>query len=492
MVKEIIQHKLINKNSNFFLINYWWGHGLNKNTQRPCPDWVEAEKKKSGKTLKVFKKATTYAKMTERMIQSCVKNNVNYYVSEIPEFAEKGGYQKAINYKPTFIKDAMKNINKLYPNKNYSVFYIDNDMVVHTYPTVFDLQNVDFMAYMWNAEPRQTYGNNKCMHPWLFETSGGIQFFANTLGGKRLVDLWKSELSTMPGKADDRVLSMVFIKYQAQLWCRSLWLPFEYLYFGTEVKRGEVENPSYKIISPAKKVVSHPECLTSEEASHQMGADKDRVPDDYKKYINWDNSYCENYDTIYEDLIFDTNEQAKTFSGLRKVLVKDGTAKVESFGKGTGHKYIQKTLEKVENMKDVIKIGDQKNWIVKLNSQYKTIEQDGNVILCKNEKYAKMATIYLSQNKSHKIVLSLSHRGSSVATLNKMFSLRSPGSQFVIKFLKSKYVLGVPADVSTSPILIKNTNDLSMFVLCKWLHTEKNLGHILRTNPYVTLLLKIN
>lgn len=41
--KKAFSHSLkpniINKDSNFVVVTYWWGRGnLNKNTQRPCPE----------------------------------------------------------------------------------------------------------------------------------------------------------------------------------------------------------------------------------------------------------------------------------------------------------------------------------------------------------------------------------------------------------------------------------------------------------------------
>jgi len=88
---------IINKNSNFVVITYWWGKGnLNKNTQRPCP-----EDYKQGDELDL--NPITFDKMINNWIKMCKKNKCNYMAIEYPEFAVKGGYQKAINFKPEFI-----------------------------------------------------------------------------------------------------------------------------------------------------------------------------------------------------------------------------------------------------------------------------------------------------------------------------------------------------------------------------------------------------
>jgi hypothetical protein len=70
------------------------------------------------------------------------------------------------------------------------------------------------MARNWNSDPRSkdTYLDGEiCFDPYIFETSGGTMFFADTPMSRRLLDDWWTETADPKsnGKADDRILSMV-------------------------------------------------------------------------------------------------------------------------------------------------------------------------------------------------------------------------------------------------------------------------------------------
>ena len=124
----------------------------------------------------------------EEMIKNweieCFHNKCNYLAIEYPEFAEKGGYQLAINAKPNFIKKA---IELCYPR---AVLYIDGDMFIRKYPMLFDMDDVDFMARGWWMDPRGSDFNKSISYdPYMFETSGGIMYFSQSNNSKFLVDL---------------------------------------------------------------------------------------------------------------------------------------------------------------------------------------------------------------------------------------------------------------------------------------------------------------
>lgn len=172
---------IINKNSNFVVITYWWGRGnKNKNTQRPCPeDFCEGDI--------ITTKPKTYNKMIDEWKSSCRSAKCNYMAIEYPEYVQKGMYQKAINFKPTFILRALE---VCYPR---AVLYIDGDMHIKKYPHIFDFENVDYMAQGWNSDPRYRMiwsDNATCYFPYVFETSGGIMYFNNTSQSKMLLKEW--------------------------------------------------------------------------------------------------------------------------------------------------------------------------------------------------------------------------------------------------------------------------------------------------------------
>ena len=174
-LKQIIANKslnpvIINEESNFVIITYWWGNGnINYNTQKPCRDELI-----SGQSL--IKQPIKFEEMIENWKKNCKNVKCNYLVQEYPEFAVPGGYQIAINAKPLFIKKALESCN------GRSVVYIDGDMSVNKYPYLFDIKNIDYMARGWNIDPRANinYLKKICFDPFIFETSGGIMYFGNT------------------------------------------------------------------------------------------------------------------------------------------------------------------------------------------------------------------------------------------------------------------------------------------------------------------------
>jgi hypothetical protein len=83
---------IINEESNFVVITYWWGRGnLNKNTQRPCPEDLQ-----EGQQLDV--PPIKFEEMIANWENACKKHKCNYLAEEYAEFAVKGGYQHAINF----------------------------------------------------------------------------------------------------------------------------------------------------------------------------------------------------------------------------------------------------------------------------------------------------------------------------------------------------------------------------------------------------------
>lgn len=223
--KKILKPNIINEESKFVIITYWWGKGnLNRNLQKPCMDETII-----GEEL--IKKPINFEIMIEKWIEYCKKSNCNYLVEEYPEFAVPGGYQMAINAKPLFIKKALESCN------GRAVVYIDGDMSVNYYPSIFDMSNIDYMARGWNIDPRANihYLSKTrpiCFDPFTFETSGGIMYFANSINAIKLLDMWSkiSGLNTYHGKADDRIISLIVSSKKLFIKMNILQLPIEYLW----------------------------------------------------------------------------------------------------------------------------------------------------------------------------------------------------------------------------------------------------------------------
>lgn len=225
----------------------------------------------------------TYDQMILEWERACEKAGCNHMAIEYPDFAKPGGYQMAINAKPLFIKKALE----LCGARN--VLYIDGDMTINKYPHIFDITDVDYMARGWWMDPRSSYRMHETImyDPYLFETSGGTMFFSQSMESKRLIDLWISE-SDKPrnaGKADDRIISLIFNAKRLLLNMKIIQLPIEYLWLSLDYDDRMEENVDWEP-EAVKKIhesifIEHPECLTSEDTAAGAGASSDRTPKFY-------------------------------------------------------------------------------------------------------------------------------------------------------------------------------------------------------------------
>jgi hypothetical protein len=290
---------IVNKKSKFVVITYWWGRGnINGNTGRPCKsdDYQDVDNSKSVPSV-------TYDAMIKNWEKSCSKQKCNYMAVEYPEFAKKGMYQNAINHKPTFIKDALK---ACYP---LAVVYIDGDMIINRYPRIFDLPNIDYMARHWQVDARQHEWKKKkqCYDPYVFETSGGTMYFNNTPKAHALLDMWSEKSKLHVGKADDRIVSLYFNTKKMLLSMAVLFLPNEYLWLNLDFDK-KFDKATWK---RSHVYISHPECLTGEDTAADQGADTNRYPKNYQRFVE-DYQICgREYQKLYEFIYF-PNKQYRT------------------------------------------------------------------------------------------------------------------------------------------------------------------------------------
>jgi hypothetical protein len=243
-----------------------------------------------------------FEEMIENWKNQCSKNNCNYMAIEYPEFAKPGGYQMAINAKPLFIKKCLE----LCGGK--SVLYIDGDMNIRKYPILFDLKDVDYMARGWWIDPRSSYKFEESIayDPYNFETSGGTMFFSASEESRLLLDMWiiESDKTYQKGKADDRIISMLFNTKKMLLNMKIVQLPIEYLWLTLDYNDRLLESEVYDYnvsLMESSIIIDHPECLTSEDTATGSGASSDRTPKFYN-FINYNlDPVSENY---YEYLAF--------------------------------------------------------------------------------------------------------------------------------------------------------------------------------------------
>ena len=103
--------------------------------------------------------------------------------------------------------------------------------LLRKYPHIFDTENVDFMARGWWSDPRaaDNYQDSVgvMMDPYMFETSGGIMYFADSKKSKQLLKYWidDTQKPRNDGKADDRILSLTFNVRKLLLDITSIQLP---------------------------------------------------------------------------------------------------------------------------------------------------------------------------------------------------------------------------------------------------------------------------
>lgn len=338
------QYEIVNKKSTFVMCGYFWGkNNVNKNN----------------------KDGLTYGQLSDRLIYYCKKNKCNYFLAEIPQFAKPGGYQQAINFKPTFILETLPII---YPRKACT---IDTDMTVLKYPSLFDM-NYDFMGFNWLYEPHQIFPelDMNCFDPYVLHTSGGMLVFNQTSPSIRLLRAWKDITDKNPGKSEDRMLSIPFNKEMMLTEMRCLWIPLTYFYipyyfqiedvfdiprkfrkafkhikdFNKEYTFGEFFN-----IKLNKDVyIHHPEELTSEEQAALQGASSDRIPKEFyvetgrklkcfneeKGLVNMPELYC------------NTKSDIKAFSFDNKLIDLYGFAKLDNKKLNIKHKGKYKILYK--------------------------------------------------------------------------------------------------------------------------------------------------
>lgn len=259
-----------------------------------------------------------YQDFARRFRKRCKDLNIPHYIKYIPRF--KGKYQEGINYKPTFILNMLDK----FPNKN--VVYLDIDIYINKYPTLFKKTCADFMCFNWNFDPYVTIDDK--IDPYTVETAGGIFYFANNKHSRYLLNIWKKALKmkTYKYSADDRVLAMQIHKHNIVDKLRVQYIPTEYLYipqFFSKLRLGK------------KAVFIHDQDITSEEqAKLQDKSRGSRIPRSYKLHkITQDHSKKNIFDQGHSKL----NSRLKKSGFNFKTLYSMGNIRLRCSSKGFVH-----------------------------------------------------------------------------------------------------------------------------------------------------------
>ena len=170
------------------------------------------------------------------------------------------------------------------------------------------------MARGWNMDPRASYniGSSIVYDPYKFETSGGIMYYSQSPQSRELLDIWVNESGKERnmGKADDRILSLVFNSKKFLLNMNIIQLPIEYLWltldYDDRMLNLEIKDGGYDWDVDAMKdsiIIEHPECLTSEDTAEGAGASSDRTPK-FHGFLDVDESIDPVSEQFYEYLFF--------------------------------------------------------------------------------------------------------------------------------------------------------------------------------------------
>jgi len=332
--------------------------------------------------------------MIEQWETACRNMNCNFLSVEYPEFAQPGGYQLAINAKPLFINKALE----LCGNRN--ILYIDGDMYIRKYPVIFDMRDVDFMARGWWIDPRSSWKMllSIMYDPYTFETSGGTMFFSQSRESKILIQKWIEESGKAYniGKADDRILSLIFNTFKFLCNMKIIQLPIEYLWLSLDYDDRLLDELYDYDVSKMNEIIciEHPECLTTEDTAAGAGASSDRMPK-YYSFIEYENLTPAS-ELFHEIIFFPTPEMSESFKSYltymnsinyindeNEVLIKKKLVNPQNPLENEQPLYVIKFDDGYEKRNDIVtnnlKLSDQID-ITTLN----LIEIDGNTLEIQN------------------------------------------------------------------------------------------------------------
>jgi hypothetical protein len=196
------------------------------------------------------------------------------------------------------------------------------------YPKIFDIPDIDYMCRGWNTDPRakpikKSVKKKKnvffCFDAYLVEMSGGTMFFGDTFYGRKLLKMWQEETLKYPGKADDRILSLVINKYNLIIPMSIIQLPVEYLWMNLFFEEF-LTNKGTADYKTRQLAITHPECLTGEERAGEEGAvvvNNERNPSDYVDEVE-DHIMCPKWfwEEIYMYVHFPNPEYIQSFKTL--------------------------------------------------------------------------------------------------------------------------------------------------------------------------------
>tara|TARA_B110000091_G_C13821068_1_gene480855 strand:+ start:183 stop:4952 length:4770 start_codon:yes stop_codon:yes gene_type:complete len=268
----------------------------------------------------------TYGELTNRLIKKCNELNMNYYV-EIYS-VKNDNYQNLINYKPNFIHNTIDKFDM-------PVIYTDADMYPTQYLDLFDQKHFDCMLYNARSGIADQFHNELTMGKLCYtidemNISGGTMYWSNSSVSKNALKLWEHISNNNKGKADDRILDVVFNSTYMVQNLKCYWLPTSYIYITEKLNSQGAHLRDYV----NKPVIIHPEDITAEE---MIGSSRSRMPVDYyfsrsreaeidESNINFKFECTENTYTIKDDSSishYDYENELKKIKGVFNFFEED-------------------------------------------------------------------------------------------------------------------------------------------------------------------------
>ncbi|NDD53118.1 hypothetical protein EBZ39_04425 [bacterium] len=209
-----IRTSIMNPNSTFILVSYYWGESvINTGSVR----------------------GLTYGEQVKRMIADCERLRINYYFVRTLDFEVSGSYQKALSYKPHFITHALDRFPK------YKCIFVDTDLQILKFPHLFEV-DADCWFLNWNE-----YDWN-CYNPFQLVLPGAVLGFANTHASKTMLKILTDFMHTHSLLAEDKSFSGIITRHFMNVYLRCIWLPETYMYM-FESHKYSPETSSYTFVA---------------------------------------------------------------------------------------------------------------------------------------------------------------------------------------------------------------------------------------------------
>jgi hypothetical protein len=132
-------------------------------------------------------------------------------------------------------------------------------------------------------------------------------FFSQSKHSRNLLDKWHADSLRQPGKADDRILSMIVNSQHSLAHMNIVQLPIEYLWFSMDFD----EIIEDGVFEKKHAFVTHPECLTGEDRAAAGGADSSRFPKGYDRHVT-SQTRCMRSTNFYEYIFFPSKKYIRS------------------------------------------------------------------------------------------------------------------------------------------------------------------------------------